>query len=145
MMTASVKNMLVTSIDTTLETGVVPTQYIVIISTVRRQSHSDSRKLVSNIGSSLVRLLISAWDPFSQCSWKYSFLQLLQYFESLLYFFEVEYIFQIVKYWFNYCFFFRSISSIGIRRTYRCYTSDEVHLKTYPYESCKAVTKYLKF
>ena len=26
----------VTSIDTTLETGVVPTQYIVIISTVRR-------------------------------------------------------------------------------------------------------------
>ena len=30
--------MLVTSIDTTLETGVVPTQIIVIISTVRRQS-----------------------------------------------------------------------------------------------------------
>ena len=38
MLTASVKNMLVTSIDTTLETGIVPTQYIVIISTVRRQS-----------------------------------------------------------------------------------------------------------
>ena len=38
MLTASVENMLVTSIDTTLETGVVPTQYIVIISTVRRQS-----------------------------------------------------------------------------------------------------------
>ena len=38
MLTASVKNMLVTSIDTTLETGVVPTQYIVIISTVRWQS-----------------------------------------------------------------------------------------------------------
>ena len=38
MLTASVKNILVTSIDTTLETGVVPTQYIVIISTVRRQS-----------------------------------------------------------------------------------------------------------
>ena len=37
MLTASVKNMLVTSIDTTLETGVLPTQYIVIISTVRRQ------------------------------------------------------------------------------------------------------------
>ena len=34
MLTASVKNMLVTSIDTTLETGIVPTQYIVIISTV---------------------------------------------------------------------------------------------------------------
>ena len=38
MSTASVKNILVTSIDTTLETGVVPTQYIVIIPTVRRQS-----------------------------------------------------------------------------------------------------------
>ena len=38
MLTASVENMLVTSIDTTLETGVVPMQYIVIISTVRRQS-----------------------------------------------------------------------------------------------------------
>ena len=38
MLTVSVENMLVTSIDTTLETGVVPTQYIVIISTVRRQS-----------------------------------------------------------------------------------------------------------
>ena len=38
MLTASVENMLVTSIDTTLETGVVPTQYIVIIATVRRQS-----------------------------------------------------------------------------------------------------------
>ena len=34
MLTASNENMLVTSIDTTLETGVVPTQYIVIISTV---------------------------------------------------------------------------------------------------------------
>ena len=38
MLTDSVENMLVTSIDTTLETGVVPTQYIVIISTVRRKS-----------------------------------------------------------------------------------------------------------
>ena len=62
MLTARVENMLVNSIDTTLETGVVPTQYIIIISTVRRQSDSDSRKLVSNIGSTLVRLLISAWD-----------------------------------------------------------------------------------
>ena len=63
MLTASVENMLVTSIDTTLETGVVPTptQYIVIIPTVRRQSDSDSWKLVSNVGSTLVRLLISAW------------------------------------------------------------------------------------
>ena len=61
MLTASVENMLVASIDTTLETGVVPTQYIVIISTVRQQSDSDSRKLVSNVGSTLVRLLISAW------------------------------------------------------------------------------------
>ena len=38
MLTSSVANILVTSIDITLETGVVPTQYIVIISTVRRQS-----------------------------------------------------------------------------------------------------------
>ena len=39
MLTARVENMLVTSIDTTLETGAVPTQYISsIISTVRRQS-----------------------------------------------------------------------------------------------------------
>ena len=61
MLTASVENMLVTSIDTTLETGVVPTQYIVIISTAHRQSDSDSRMLVFNVGSTLVRLLISAW------------------------------------------------------------------------------------
>ena len=35
MLTASVENMLVTNIGTMLETDVVPTQYIVIISTVR--------------------------------------------------------------------------------------------------------------
>ena len=62
MLTASVENMLVISIDTTLETGVVPTQYILIISTVRRRSDSDSRKLVSNVVSILVRFLISAWE-----------------------------------------------------------------------------------
>ena len=62
MLTASVENMLVTSIDTTLKTGVVPTQYTVIISTLRRQSDSDSQKLVSNVGSMLVRLLIPAWE-----------------------------------------------------------------------------------
>ena len=61
MLTASLENMLVTSINTTLETGVVPTQSIVIISTVRRHSDSDSRKLVSNVGSTWLRLLISAW------------------------------------------------------------------------------------
>ena len=38
MLIASVENMLDTSIGTTLETSVVPTKYIVIISTVRRQS-----------------------------------------------------------------------------------------------------------
>ena len=38
MLTASVENMLVTSIGTTLETGFVPMQYIVIISTVRGHS-----------------------------------------------------------------------------------------------------------
>ena len=37
-MTANVENMLVTSIGRTLETRVVPIQYIVIITTVRRQS-----------------------------------------------------------------------------------------------------------
>ena len=36
MVAASVENMLVTGIGTTLEIGVVPTQYIVIISTVHR-------------------------------------------------------------------------------------------------------------
>ena len=66
MLTASVENILVTSIDTTLETGVVPTQYIVIISTVRRHSDSDSQKFVSNVGSALVRLLISAWVVVSE-------------------------------------------------------------------------------
>ena len=38
MLTASVENMLVTSIGTTFKTGVVLTQYIVIISIVCRQS-----------------------------------------------------------------------------------------------------------
>ena len=38
MLTANVENMLVTSIGRTTETGVVPTQCIVIISTVHRQS-----------------------------------------------------------------------------------------------------------
>ena len=38
MLSANVENMLVTSISRTLETGVVPTQYIVIISSVLRQS-----------------------------------------------------------------------------------------------------------
>ena len=57
MLTASVENMLVTTIDTTLKT-----QYVVIISTVCRQSDSDSRKLVSNVGSTLVQLLIPAWE-----------------------------------------------------------------------------------
>ena len=47
MLAASVENMLITSIGITLETGVVPTQYIVIVSTVRRQLDSDSRELVS--------------------------------------------------------------------------------------------------
>ena len=61
MLTASVENLLVTSIGRTLETNVVPTHYTVIISIVRRQSNSDSRMLVSNVGSTLVRLLISAW------------------------------------------------------------------------------------
>ena len=61
MLTSSVENMLVTSTGTTLETGVVLTQYIVIISTVRQQSDFDSRNMVSSVGSTLVRLLISAW------------------------------------------------------------------------------------
>ena len=70
MLTASVENMLVTSIDTTLETGVVPTQYIVIISTARQQSDSDNRKLLSNVGSTFVRLLISFWVYIPKDSFK---------------------------------------------------------------------------
>ena len=70
MLTANVENMLVTSIDRALETGVVPTQYTVIISTVRRQPDSDSRKLVSSVGLMLVRLLISAWvQGFVDADW----------------------------------------------------------------------------
>ena len=46
MLTANVENILVTSIDTTLETGVVPTQYIVIISSVRRQSEVDIQRWI---------------------------------------------------------------------------------------------------
>ena len=55
MLTAEVENMLITSISRTLETGVVLTLYTVIISTVRRQS------IIITVGSTLVRLLISAW------------------------------------------------------------------------------------
>ena len=62
MLTANVENMLFASIGKTLETGVVPMHYTVIISIVRRQSNSDSRKFVSNVGSTLVRLLISTWE-----------------------------------------------------------------------------------
>ena len=58
MLTASVENMLGTSIDTTLETGVVPTQYIVIISTVRWQSDCDSRILT-----------VESWYPTLDRRW----------------------------------------------------------------------------
>ena len=44
MLTSSVENMLVTSIDTTSETVVVLTQYVVIISTVRRQSEAGIQR-----------------------------------------------------------------------------------------------------
>ena len=84
MLTASVENMLVTSIDTTLETGVVPTQYIVIISTVRQHSDSDSRKLVSNVGSTLVRLLISAWALFSNATLHSTFSNAILYSLSVI-------------------------------------------------------------
>ena len=46
MLTVSVENMLVTSIDTTLKTGVVPSQYIVIISTVRQQSEVGIKRRI---------------------------------------------------------------------------------------------------
>ena len=46
MLTASVENMLVTSTDTTLEAGVVPMQYIVIISTVRRQPEGGIQRWI---------------------------------------------------------------------------------------------------
>ena len=49
MLTSSVENMLVTNIDTKLEIGVVPTQYIVIISTVPRQSEVGTQRWI-NVG-----------------------------------------------------------------------------------------------
>ena len=73
-----------------------------------------------------VILFLNVFENIFPCN-SYSILKV--YF----YLFKVEYIFQMVKYWFNYCFscfFFRIISSIAMRRTYRRYMSDEVHLKT---------------
>ena len=61
MLTANVENMFVTIIGRTLETSFITTQCTVIIWTVRRQSDSNSRKLVFNVGSTLVQLFISAW------------------------------------------------------------------------------------
>ena len=49
MLIASVENMLVTSIDTTLETSVVPTQYIVMISTVRQQSKVGIQRWICRV------------------------------------------------------------------------------------------------
>ena len=46
MFTASFENMVVASIGTTLETGVVPTQYIVIILTVRRQLEAGIQRWI---------------------------------------------------------------------------------------------------
>ena len=53
MLTASVENLLIIRIGTTLESGIVPTQYIGIVSTVRRhsvyflkKSNKDSFKLI---------------------------------------------------------------------------------------------------
>ena len=52
MLTASFENMLAINIDTTLETCVVPTQCIVIISTVRRQSE---------VGIQQIRLVVTSF------------------------------------------------------------------------------------
>ena len=49
MLTANVENMLVTSIDTTLGTGVVPTQYIIIISTGFPESEVGIQRWI-NVG-----------------------------------------------------------------------------------------------
>ena len=62
MLTASVENMLVTSIDTTLETGVVPTQYIVIISTVRRQSEVGIQRWI-DVGP-IVNFCLGSYEKF---------------------------------------------------------------------------------
>ena len=66
MLTASVKDMLVTSIDITLETGVVPTQYIVIISTVRRQSEVGIQRRidVSPIVNFCLGYLVKKFEMF---------------------------------------------------------------------------------
>ena len=50
MLTVNVENKLVTSIGRTLESGAVPTQYIVIISTVRRQSEVGIQRWI-DVGS----------------------------------------------------------------------------------------------
>ena len=46
MLTANVENMLVTNIGRTLETDVVPTQYILMISTVHRQSEVSIQRWI---------------------------------------------------------------------------------------------------
>ena len=69
MLTASVENMLVTSIDTTLETGLVPTQNIVIISTVRRQSEVGIQRWI-DVGP-IVNFCLSKRAPVERhlCAW----------------------------------------------------------------------------
>ena len=65
MLRASVENMLVTSIDTTLETGVVPTQYIVIILAVRRQSEVGIQRWI-DVGPIVNFCLGSLMEKFNK-------------------------------------------------------------------------------
>ena len=65
MLTASFKNMLVTSIGRMLETGVVLTQYIVIISNVRRQSEVDIQRCIDNF-LNLKNIFLKIWKTYQK-------------------------------------------------------------------------------
>ena len=67
MLTASVENMLVASIGTILETGVVPTQHIVITLTLRRQSEVGIQRCIDVspiVNFCLGRNLTIFWQRF---------------------------------------------------------------------------------
>ena len=67
MLIANVGNMLVNSIGRTLETGVVPKQYIVLISTVRRQSEVGIQRCI-DVGLIVNFYLVSGGSMFHPLS-----------------------------------------------------------------------------
>ena len=82
MLTASVENMLVTSIDTTLEIGVVPTQYIVIISTVRRQSEVGIQHWIDVVP--IANFCLDIYMPSSSHTFKFISCNFILKFKSVL-------------------------------------------------------------